>query len=161
MKTTTLFLAALLMIVAHPARAHTANQQKAWWADWAHREATEGLSAQLLEEARDFTDRHPPVPVVARSSRPIAPADIEALIGQHFQPEDVEWALRVSYCESGWDANAKNPISTASGLFQVLRGWWSGEWSDYPAFDPFDPQENVRFAAWLFYNGGSQHWVCK
>ena len=95
-----------------------------------------------------------------RVPHPIPPQEVESLLTQYFAPADMEWALRVSYCESGWDANAKNRSSTASGLFQALKGWWSGAWG-YPAFDPFNPQANVEFAAWLYYTGGPQHWECR
>jgi hypothetical protein len=37
---------------------------------------------------------------------------------------DIETLLRVVQCESGWDQWAKNKNSSASGLFQILRGSW-------------------------------------
>ena len=76
------------------------------------------------------------------------------LVAKHFDPDDVDLALRIIDCESGGDPNAKNPTSSASGLFQHLRGWWAGEWS----FDPFDPAQSVKYGARLFYDGGSSHW---
>ena len=94
---------------------------------------------------------------VPMSPMPLPSAQVESLIQQYFQPADWEWALRVSYCESNWVSNAANPTSTARGLFQPLKGWWGGEWG-YPAFDPFDPVANTRFAAWLYYEGGPSHW---
>ena len=47
--------------------------------------------------------------------------------------------------ESGGDPNAKNPVSSASGLMQFLSGWWAGKWN------PFDPYQSLRHAylAWL------------
>ena len=42
-------------------------------------------------------------------------------------PADVEAALtRIMMCESGGNPTAQNPRSTASGLFQYLRGTWNG-----------------------------------
>jgi hypothetical protein len=99
-------------------------------------------------------------PASRPASRPIAPADVQTLIETFFQPNDVEWALRVSYCESHWNASAANPRSSARGLFQVMEHWWGGH-SAYPGFDPYNPVANTKFAAWLFYNGGPSHWVCK
>lgn len=106
----------------------------------------------------------PPVRVVEKPAQTLAPVGepwFQPLIKRYFKPADYQWAARVSLCESGWRADAKNKTSTASGLFQVLEGWWSGEWSAWPAFDPFDAESNVEFAAWLYYTGGPQHWVCK
>ena len=95
---------------------------------------------------------------ISSPNLPLPSVQVESLIHTYFQPADWEWATAVAWCESNFDASAKNPTSTASGLFQVMRGWWSGEWSSYPAFDPFDPVENTRFAAWLLYNSGKQNW---
>ena len=95
----------------------------------------------------------PPAPV-----GPLPPVEVEGLIRTYFQPEDVDLAIQICWCESRFDASARNPTSTASGLFQVMKGWWSGEWSSYPPFDPYDPNENTKFSAWLFYNSGVQNW---
>ena len=88
------------------------------------------------------------------------PADVESwrpLVAAYFPPDRVDQALKVIWCESRGDPSAKNPNSTASGLFQVLRGWWSGEWSTaIPAFDPFDPEANVAAAAKIA--GGPRYW---
>ena len=112
--------------------------------------------------------RHTPEPVVlptqyAPPSHPIPPTEIETLIRQYFQPEDVEWGLRVSWCESHWDASAKNPTSSASGLFQHLARFWpersaAAGWAEASIWDPV---ANTAVAAWLYESGGPGHWVCK
>jgi soluble lytic murein transglycosylase-like protein len=83
------------------------------------------------------------------------------LVEEYFRPEYVDRALRVMRCESGGNTHAKNRTSTASGLFQALKGWWSGNWG-YPPFDPYNPEANIRFAAWLSRQGATwQAWSCK
>lgn len=54
--------------------------------------------------------------------------------------------LNIMDCESGGDPNAKNPNSSASGLFQIMRFWQS----DWPG-DYFDPWTNaaVAYQIWL------------
>lgn len=84
------------------------------------------------------------------------PSDVErwrSLVGAYFQPEHVDEALLVMWCESRGNPDAKNSVSTASGLFQMLKGWWGGGYgsSAVPVFDPFDPQLNVRYASVVFY----------
>lgn len=120
------------------------------------------VTVDLIEELRPKPPIVLPVQFSPRTPHPIPPAEIEALLAQFFKPEDMGWALRISYCESHWDAHAANPRSSARGLFQAMEGWWGGA-SQYPAFDPYDPVANTRFAAWLFYHpeGGPSHWVCK
>ncbi|MEA2002813.1 MAG: transglycosylase SLT domain-containing protein [Actinomycetota bacterium] len=85
------------------------------------------------------------------------------VVDLYFPADMVDWALRIIDCESGGDPVAKNPNSTASGLFQHLASLWSdrasaAEWEDADVFDPF---ANIAVAAWLLDNGGTGHWVCK
>lgn len=70
-----------------------------------------------------------------------------------FPEEEVETAMRVSWCEARWIETAKNPTSSASGLFQLLRTWWGGK------FDPFDPWLNsVEAARLVAADGWARHW---
>ena len=83
------------------------------------------------------------------------------LVYTYFEPDDVDRALAVIECESGGDPNAKNPNSTASGLFQHLASMWpersvAAGWSGHGVFEP---EANVAVAAWLVYDGGGwSHW---
>lgn len=86
------------------------------------------------------------------------------LVERYFEPDDVPWALRVMDCESRGDPWAKNPSSSASGLFQHLARFWPKRSlkAGWAGSSIFDPQANVAVAAWLFYDGGGKrHWVCK
>ena len=51
----------------------------------------------------------------------------------------VEYALATAQRESGFNPRAKNPNSTASGLFQFIEGTWK----DYGRGDVFDPYANA------------------
>jgi hypothetical protein len=85
-------------------------------------------------------------------------------IVEMYFPEDwVDWGLRVIECESHGDPEAKNPTSTASGLFQHLGSLWDGRTAaaGWDGADIFDPIANIAMAAWLLDNGGPNHWVCK
>lgn len=59
-----------------------------------------------------------------------------------------EYAFNVMWCESKGNPNARNPRSTATGLFQILNG-------------PIDPVANVRLAHQMYSKRGWQPWVCK
>lgn len=85
------------------------------------------------------------------------------VVAIYFPEELIDWALRVIECESHGDPLAKNPNSTASGLFQHLASLWderaiAAGWEDADVFDPF---ANIAVAAWLLDTGGPGHWVCK
>lgn len=100
----------------------------------------------------------------AEPRRVLVPQNVEAwrpLVAAYFGPNEVERALRVIYCESSGDPNAKNPSSSASGLFQHLSRFWAERSIDagWAGADIFDPEANVAVAAWLVYNGGGwSHW---
>lgn len=88
-------------------------------------------------------------------------ADWRPLVEAFFEPEDVDRAVRVIQCESNGDPLAKNPRSTASGLFQHLASLWPPRAAEagFAGVDVFDPVANVATAAWLVYEGGGwSHW---
>ena len=74
-------------------------------------------------------------------------------------------ALRIAKCESGFNPNAKSPISSASGVFQFVSGTWLGvvkaRGQDYTLADRFDYEKNIDNAMWLAKSEGWQHWQCK
>lgn len=120
-----------------------------------------------------LVDASCPVTVVAggldvpRTVEDLVPERVESvedwrpLVAAFFRPEHVDRAIRIMWCESKGDPRAKNPVSTASGLFQHLASMWeertaAAEMGDA---DVFDPVANVAMAAWLVYEfGGWSHW---
>lgn len=104
------------------------------------------------------------LPVTARDLIPTeitAVEDWRPLVEQFFAPRHVQRALQVITCESGGRADAKNPSSTASGLFQHLGSLWPerSAKAGWGGADVFDPVANVAVAAWLVYeDGGWSHW---
>jgi hypothetical protein len=85
------------------------------------------------------------------------------LVAMYFPADRVDWALRIMRCESHGDPDAKNPHSSASGLFQHLARLWPGRASKagFEGADVFDPVANIAVAAWLLEHGGTGNWVCK
>jgi len=107
------------------------------------------------------TDLGPTGPETLVPAQPDEASDWRPLVAAFFAPEDVDRAVRVIQCESNGDPWAKNPRSTASGLFQHLRSLWAprATAAGYPGADVFDPVANVATAAWLVYDGGGwSHW---
>lgn len=83
-------------------------------------------------------------------------------IVEYFWPSwAVERMMRIMDCESKGDPNAKNPHSSATGLFQIM-GFWQKKWpGDYT-----DPWTNgaVAYQIWLEadkYGSPFDPWVCK
>jgi transglycosylase-like protein with SLT domain len=70
-----------------------------------------------------------------------------------------QWALRVAKCESGYNPNAVNRGSGASGLFQFL----PSTWASMPQHNQsvFNPVANAQAAAVLYQRSGPGQWSCK
>lgn len=89
------------------------------------------------------------------------------LIAKHFPRQYVHWALHIVTCESQGREWAKNSRSSASGLFQFIRGTWrlvQNRNPGWPGFEEarFNPEWNIRFTAWLLRADGSgtRNWSC-
>lgn len=149
--------AAVLSLVAIPSKAS---------ADWITdgyelkrtlpTEVRQSLLAEILLEETDPLDFFDP----NFSGMGNRTSDVELwrpFVEEHFEPGDVNRALRIISCESGGNPYAKNRTSTASGLFQHLRAWWSGDWGVTEPFDPFNPEDSIRAGAALAY-GTSSSW---
>ena len=82
----------------------------------------------------------------------VEPVTIEDKIRAEFG-DDAGVMLRVAFCESSMNPNAKNKTSTATGLFQVMasvhnvgRNWLT------------DPDINIKIAKQLFDKQGLKPW---
>lgn len=102
-----------------------------------------------------------PAPPPPRTNAPVPPDQMYALVSSYFQPQDVERAVLVAWCESRYNANATNPSSGAAGLFQHIPRFWTerAAHAGFAGADIYDPMANTAVAAWLVYsNGGWKHW---
>ena len=153
-----------------PVYAHTTTELDAWAAEWEHRAMREGFTDDVLAEYEDWASRHPRYfnrPIPHTHPRRTYSAGVEQwrpLVAAYFRPGDVDRALRIMRCESGGNPNAKNPRSSASGLFQHLGKYWAtrSAAAGYGGVSIFDPTANVAVAAWLRDQaGGWSHWVCR
>jgi transglycosylase-like protein with SLT domain len=161
----TLALTAALVLPIH---GHTVDQLEAWQDDWSAR-AADTQSVDLMDERRDMRGRHPwyfdpePQVQIARnlgsSNRPPPSAGVEqwrTLVAAYFPPDHVDRMLRIMDCESGGNPWAKNPHSSATGLFQIMASWqksWPGDYTD--------PWTNVAVAYQIWLTQGYAAWVCR
>ena len=75
---------------------------------------------------------------------------------------DPQTMLRIAWCESRWDPNARGP-GGAAGVFQIVPQTWS--WASAAAgmggASPFDAAANVETASWLMKAHGPREWSCR
>jgi hypothetical protein len=108
-----------------------------------------------------------PAPAPAPAPPPPPPpsaggGSIQQIILDAFAPLGAgaqQWALRVAKCESGYNPNAVNRSSGASGLFQFL----PSTWASMPQHNQsvFNPVANAQAAAVLYQRSGPNQWSCK
>jgi len=92
----------------------------------------------------------------------VPPGSVQDIIVKAFPPfgpSAVQWGLRVAKCESGYNPNAVNRGSGASGLFQFL----PSTWASMPQHNQsvFNPVANAQAAAVLYQRSGPNQWSCK
>jgi hypothetical protein len=174
-----------LILGAAPAQAHTTDELDAWVQRWEVQLYWQGgITQDLFMERHEMAERHPcyfwdqcPPPPPHFDPQPIRPqppasesvAGVEqwrTLVMTYFSGSDVDIAMRVMGCESGGNPSAKNPRSTAAGLWQFLRSTWDRAAAatgspSYTAGGPYDPVWATINAAWLRARGsGWNQWEC-
>ena len=85
------------------------------------------------------------------------------LVAAYFPAGEVDRALCIMAHESRGNPNAKNPRSSAAGLFQFLRSTWNSvplsvSGGSYESGQVYQPEPNVRSAAWLQARSGWTQW---
>jgi hypothetical protein len=141
-------------------------------------EAEDALVSDLIVESR--SNARPPTEDARPAPRPggeaaanaafpanpspssLSEAEVRGVLALFFNPEDIELALHVAFCESRWNPSATNPTSGAAGLFQQIPGFWADRSSSagWTGADIYDPHANAAVSAWLVYEGGGWvHWT--
>ncbi len=81
----------------------------------------------------------------------------------YFGPDRVNTAMCLMAFESGGNPDAKNPNSTAAGLFQFLKRTWDSVPNEvtggtYSSGQVYEAEPNIRAAAWLQQAAGWSQW---
>lgn len=100
-----------------------------------------------------------PFAEISTTQKEISTTDVQDLIIEMALDYgvDVDTALRIAECESGYQWDAKNSASSATGVYQWLNSTWINIGS--PG-DRLNPEDNIR-AFMLFYPLYPGWWVCK
>jgi soluble lytic murein transglycosylase-like protein len=122
------------------------------------------LEVQRLQQQAQLAGLQAPAPApAAPAAAPSAPGgSIQQIILDAFAPLGggaQQWALRVAKCESGYNPNAVNRGSGASGLFQFMPSTWAS--MPQAGQSVFNPVANAQAAAVLYQRSGPNQWSCK
>jgi hypothetical protein len=93
--------------------------------------------------------------IVSSSSGWLSEVEVRALVEFYFEPQDINRAVRIAWCESRFDPNATDLRTGGVGLFNHLPRYWD-ERADNAGFtgaEPTDPRASTAAAAWEVYNG--------
>jgi len=93
--------------------------------------------------------------IISPSSGWLSEVEVRALVELYFEPQDVNRAVRVAWCESRFDPNATDLKTGGVGLFNHLPNYWDERASNagFPGIEAIDAQANTAAAAWEVYNG--------
>jgi transglycosylase-like protein with SLT domain len=124
----------------------------------------QALQAQLAAQQQAQAAQPAPAPAgpPAPAAAPSGGGSIQDIILNAFAPLGAgaqQWALRIAKCESGYNPNAVNRSSGASGLFQFLPSTWAA--LPWHGSSPFDPVANAQAAAYYYQHSGPGPWVCR
>lgn len=122
-----------------------------WWAKRA-------VQARRDANKRGRTIRR----LKAELRREFAPSSVRAIaLASVAYRVSFSMLYRKAYCETGGTLSpfAKNPRSTASGLFQFLTSTWAS--TPYARFSIWDPYANSLAAAYMHRVGRGGEWSCR
>lgn len=88
-------------------------------------------------------------------TKDVVRAEIEAQAAEY--GVDLDSALRIANCESGYDAYAANPSSSAKGVYQFLDSTWERIGAEG---HQYDYRENIK-QFMIHYPANPGWWVCK
>ncbi|HUG32543.1 MAG TPA: hypothetical protein VMM14_06590 [Acidimicrobiia bacterium] len=114
-------------------------------------EIDEAPAAEVSEEPSDSASGT----MVSPSAGWLSEVEVRALATIYFEPQDVNRAVRIAWCESRFDPNAVDPRTGGIGLYNHLPRYWDQRATNagFPGIDATDPEASTAAAAWEVYNG--------
>lgn len=93
--------------------------------------------------------------IISPSSGWLSEVEVRALVELYFEPQDVNRAVRIAWCESRFDPNSTDLKTGGVGLFNHLPNYWDERASNagFAGIDATDATANTAAAAWEVYEG--------
>ncbi|HUG08533.1 MAG TPA: hypothetical protein VMP13_06530 [Acidimicrobiia bacterium] len=86
----------------------------------------------------------------------LSEVEVRALASLYFEPQDVNRAVRIAWCESRFDPDAVDARTGGVGLYNHLPRYWDerAAKAGFGGIDAIDPEASTAAAAWEVYHGG-------
>jgi hypothetical protein len=93
--------------------------------------------------------------IASPSSGWLSEVEVRALVELYFEPQDVNRAVRIAWCESRFDPGATDLRTGGIGLFNHLPRYWDDRAANagFDGVAATDAQASTAAAAWEVYNG--------
>jgi hypothetical protein len=93
--------------------------------------------------------------IASPSSGWLSEVEVRALVELYFEPQDVNRAVRIAWCESRFDPGAADLRTGGIGLFNHLPRYWDDRAANagFAGVAATDAQASTAAAAWEVYNG--------
>lgn len=114
-------------------------------------ESVDDETAQSDETADEDT----PGTTSSSTSGWLSEVEVRALVELYFEPQDINQAVRIAWCESRFDPNVADLRTGGVGLFNHLPRYWDerAENAGFAGAEPTDPEASTAAAAWEVYSG--------
>lgn len=121
----------------------------------AEPESSTETTRTTAEANTDTSDESASGTIASSTSGWLSEVQVRALVELYFEPQDVNRAVRIAWCESRFDPNATDLRTGGVGLFNHLPRYWKerADNAGFPGADPTDPKASTAAAAWEVYNG--------
>ena len=117
------------------------------------------ISAILAEISRTVpnVEAKEPPPIIQTIQFKDETERIKNLIARKAYEHNVnpDMAVFLAQIESNFNPKARNPRSTAKGIYQ----WLDGSWRSFCEGEVFNPEDNVDCAMRVIGEGGISHWL--
>jgi hypothetical protein len=147
----------LAPVVTGPTETAVCEQTWQALAVWSDEEASLGLTTDALAELQVLL---PEIESCLDETGLPSTAGVDhwrGLAAVYFQPEDLDRVMCLMSKESGGDPEARNRVSGASGLMQVMPAW--ADVFGYEPEDLFDPVVNLWIASQILEQQGWDAWT--
>ncbi|HEX6299895.1 MAG TPA: hypothetical protein VF148_05495 [Acidimicrobiia bacterium] len=116
---------------------------------------SETESTQATADQDEDTSDEQVGTIASSTSGWLSEVEVRALVELYFEPQDINRAVRIAWCESRFDPNATDLRTGGVGLFSHLPRYWDerADNAGFPGAEPTDPRASTAAAAWEVYNG--------